>query len=187
MRFGHEPTSRLARRSTAATRRSWSACRTPARTSRPISKAVSSRPGSRARTPTGGSTGSTISPPISARRSIRTAISRTVIDVNRDPSGVSLYPGQATTELCPTTTFDGEPLYAPGAEPDADEIAERAPASSIPITRRSARDRAAAGAARQCRALRLPLDPLGHSAPVRGHAAPFQHRHQWRHDLRALR
>ena len=39
---------------------------------------------------------------------IRTAISRTVIDVNRDPSGASLYPGQATTELCPTTTFDGE-------------------------------------------------------------------------------
>ena len=32
---------------------------------------------------------------------VHTAISRTVIDVNRDPSGVSLYPGQATTELCP--------------------------------------------------------------------------------------
>lgn len=55
---------------------------------------------------------------------IRTAISRTAIDVNRDPSGVSLYPGQATTELCPTTTFDGEPLYA-GALPDAAEIARR--------------------------------------------------------------
>lgn len=56
---------------------------------------------------------------------IRTTISRTVIDVNRDPSGVSLYPGQATTELCPTTTFDGEPLYRPGAEPTAEEIAGR--------------------------------------------------------------
>jgi formiminoglutamase len=56
---------------------------------------------------------------------IRTTVSRTVIDVNRDPSGVSLYPGQATTELCPTTTFDGEPLYEPGAEPSAEEIAER--------------------------------------------------------------
>src|SRR5258708_6723408 len=42
---------------------------------------------------------------------VRTQISRSVIDVNRDPSGASLYPGQATTELCPTTTFDGEPLY----------------------------------------------------------------------------
>ncbi|WP_407051786.1 N-formylglutamate deformylase [Methyloraptor flagellatus] len=56
---------------------------------------------------------------------VHTAISRTVIDVNRDPSGVSLYPGQATTELCPTTTFDGEALYRPGAEPSAEEIAER--------------------------------------------------------------
>ncbi|MBB3018487.1 formiminoglutamase [Microvirga lupini] len=56
---------------------------------------------------------------------IRTTISRTVIDVNRDPSGVSLYPGQATTELCPTTTFDGEPLYEQGKEPTTEEVAER--------------------------------------------------------------
>lgn len=56
---------------------------------------------------------------------VHTAISRTVIDVNRDPSGASLYPGQATTGLCPTTTFDGRPLYKPGAEPDAGEIARR--------------------------------------------------------------
>lgn len=55
---------------------------------------------------------------------VRTAISRTVIDVNRDPSGASLYPGQATTGLCPVTTFDGEKLYR-DAEPDADEIAFR--------------------------------------------------------------
>lgn len=56
---------------------------------------------------------------------VRTAISRTVIDVNRDPAGGSLYPGQATTELCPTTTFDGERLYRPGEEPDEAEIAAR--------------------------------------------------------------
>ena len=56
---------------------------------------------------------------------VRTAISRTVIDVNRDPSGASLYPGQATTELCPLTTFDGEPLYKDGLAPDAAEIAAR--------------------------------------------------------------
>jgi len=56
---------------------------------------------------------------------VRTRISRSVIDVNRDPSGASLYPGQATTELCPTTSFDGEPLYRPGAEPDAAEIDRR--------------------------------------------------------------
>ncbi|MCJ2071352.1 N-formylglutamate deformylase [Methylobacterium sp. J-030] len=56
---------------------------------------------------------------------VRTAISRTVIDVNRDPSGASLYPGQATTELCPTTTFDGETLYELGREPDAAAVARR--------------------------------------------------------------
>jgi N-formylglutamate deformylase len=56
---------------------------------------------------------------------IRTALSRTVIDVNRDPSGVSLYPGQTTTGLCPTETFDGEKLYAPGREPVAAEIDRR--------------------------------------------------------------
>ena len=55
---------------------------------------------------------------------VRTAISRTVIDVNRDPSGASLYPGQATTGLCPVTTFDGEPLYRTG-EPDEAETASR--------------------------------------------------------------
>ena len=48
---------------------------------------------------------------------IRTAISRSVIDVNRDPSGRSLYPGQTTTGLCPSETFDGEPLYAKGDGP----------------------------------------------------------------------
>jgi formiminoglutamase len=48
-----------------------------------------------------------------------------VIDVNRDPSGISLYPGQATTELCPTTTFDGEPLYHAGAQPGRAEIDRR--------------------------------------------------------------
>ena len=56
---------------------------------------------------------------------IRTALSRTVIDVNRDPSGVSLYPGQTTTSLCPTETFDGEKLYRSGCEPDAAEIERR--------------------------------------------------------------
>jgi N-formylglutamate deformylase len=56
---------------------------------------------------------------------IRTAISRSVIDANRDPSGKSLYPGQATTELCPTTSFDGEPLNKEGRTPAAEDIAAR--------------------------------------------------------------
>lgn len=56
---------------------------------------------------------------------IRPHWSRSVIDLNRDPSGQSLYPGQATTGLCPLESFDGEPLYRPGQEPDAAEIARR--------------------------------------------------------------
>ena len=56
---------------------------------------------------------------------VRTEISRSIIDVNRNPDGVSLYPGHATTELCPTTTFDGEPLYREGEAPGEAEIAER--------------------------------------------------------------
>ncbi len=56
---------------------------------------------------------------------LQTSLSRTVIDVNRDPSGASLYPGQTVTALCPTTTFDGEALYHEGRQPDAAEIARR--------------------------------------------------------------
>ena len=55
---------------------------------------------------------------------IHTRISRSVIDLNRDPGGRSLYPGQATTELCPTTTFDGDALYEE-AGPDEAEISRR--------------------------------------------------------------
>jgi N-formylglutamate deformylase len=54
---------------------------------------------------------------------IEAALSRYVIDLNRDPSGTSLYPGQATTELVPTTTFDGAPIWQ--TPPDASEIARR--------------------------------------------------------------
>jgi N-formylglutamate deformylase len=63
---------------------------------------------------------------------VRTSISRTVIDVNRDPAGASLYPGQATTELCPTTTFDGEPLYRSNAAPDAAAIEKRRETYYVP-------------------------------------------------------
>ncbi len=37
---------------------------------------------------------------------VRANFSRYVIDANRDPQGTSLYPGQNSTELVPTTTFD---------------------------------------------------------------------------------
>lgn len=56
---------------------------------------------------------------------LRAKVSRYVIDLNRPPGGESLYPGQATTGLCPTETFPGEPLYVAGREPDAAEQARR--------------------------------------------------------------
>lgn len=51
--------------------------------------------------------------------------SRYVVDLNRPPDDTSLYPGQNTTGLCPVTQFSGEPVYRPGREPDAAEIAAR--------------------------------------------------------------
>ncbi|MGQ2909717.1 MAG: N-formylglutamate deformylase [Aliihoeflea sp.] len=48
---------------------------------------------------------------------------RYVIDANRDPSGVSLYPGQNTTGLVPQTDFDNRPLWA--TAPDAMESERR--------------------------------------------------------------
>ncbi|MEM9577685.1 MAG: N-formylglutamate deformylase [Pseudomonadota bacterium] len=57
--------------------------------------------------------------------SVRTPIHRYVIDVNRDPSGESLYPGQNTTGLCPLTDFDGRSIYRDGKAPDAQEIKRR--------------------------------------------------------------
>ncbi len=51
--------------------------------------------------------------------------SRYVVDLNRPPDDVSLYPGQNTTGLCPTVRFSGEPVYLQGEAPDAEEIAQR--------------------------------------------------------------
>ena len=51
--------------------------------------------------------------------------SRYVIDLNRGEDDTSLYPGQNTTGLVPLVRFDGEPVYLPGMEPDAGEVAAR--------------------------------------------------------------
>ncbi len=51
--------------------------------------------------------------------------SRYVVDLNRPPNDSSLYPGQATTGLCPVNRFDGGNIYADGYAPDPGEIAAR--------------------------------------------------------------
>lgn len=50
---------------------------------------------------------------------VRATFHRYVIDANRDPSGVSLYPGQNTTTLVPLTDFDGQDIWeVPPTEED---------------------------------------------------------------------
>jgi formiminoglutamase len=63
---------------------------------------------------------------------VRTPIHRYVIDVNRDPKGVSLYPGQNTTTLVPLTDFDGQAIWLDGQEPDETEITRRRDAYHAP-------------------------------------------------------
>ena len=56
---------------------------------------------------------------------IRALFHRYVIDANRDPRDVSLYPGQNTTGLIPLTDFDGLPIWNSGAAPDEGETVRR--------------------------------------------------------------
>jgi len=51
--------------------------------------------------------------------------SRYVIDLNRPPENVPMYAGTNNTELCPTRSFSGEPLYRNGQAPDDDEVQTR--------------------------------------------------------------
>ena len=56
---------------------------------------------------------------------LRPTHSRYVVDLNRPPDDVSLYPGQNTTGLCPQVQFSGEAVYLPGEEPSPQEIRNR--------------------------------------------------------------
>jgi N-formylglutamate deformylase len=56
---------------------------------------------------------------------VRATFHRYVIDANRDPAGVSLYPGQNTTGLVPETDFDGLPIWKEGEGPSETDTALR--------------------------------------------------------------
>ncbi|WP_440982742.1 N-formylglutamate deformylase [Shinella sumterensis] len=56
---------------------------------------------------------------------VRATFHRYVIDANRDPAGISLYPGQNTTGLIPETDFDGKPIWKEGQAPTDADIASR--------------------------------------------------------------
>jgi N-formylglutamate deformylase len=51
--------------------------------------------------------------------------SRYVIDLNRPDDNAPMYPGVNNTELVPTRSFTGAPLYRAGQLPDGTEIARR--------------------------------------------------------------
>jgi len=51
--------------------------------------------------------------------------SRYVIDLNRPPGDSPMYAGANNTGLVPTRSFEGEPLYRDGLEPDRAEIVRR--------------------------------------------------------------
>jgi len=51
--------------------------------------------------------------------------SRYVIDLNRPPENAPMYPGINNTELCPTRSFEGLPLYRDGKAPDDAGVARR--------------------------------------------------------------
>jgi N-formylglutamate deformylase len=63
---------------------------------------------------------------------VRATFHRYVIDANRDPEGVSLYPGQNTTDLISTTDFDGKAIWKKGQEPTAADIVARLNAFHAP-------------------------------------------------------
>ncbi len=54
---------------------------------------------------------------------VRATFHRYVIDANRSPEDESLYPGQNTTGLVPTTDFDGEPIWF--ENPSSDAVQDR--------------------------------------------------------------
>ncbi|QFI70132.1 N-formylglutamate deformylase [Sinorhizobium alkalisoli] len=56
---------------------------------------------------------------------VRATFHRYVVDANRDPQGVSLYPGQNTTGLVPETDFDGAAIWKKGEGPRDADIAAR--------------------------------------------------------------
>lgn len=52
-------------------------------------------------------------------------LSRYVVDLNRPSDDTPMYPAANNTELCPTRSFAGAPLYRDGAEPGASEVVRR--------------------------------------------------------------
>lgn len=66
---------------------------------------------------------------------VKAVFHRYVIDANRDPAQISLYPGQNTTSLCPETDFDGRSVWLPNQQPNATDIEYRLQHYHVPYHR----------------------------------------------------
>jgi N-formylglutamate deformylase len=64
--------------------------------------------------------------------------SRYVVDLNRPPDDVNLYPGKDTTSLCPIDTFARQPVYLAGRTPKPEAIRARVDRYWVPYHRRLA-------------------------------------------------
>ena len=56
---------------------------------------------------------------------IKARYSRYVVDLNRPPDGVSLYPGSSVSAICPVQSFAGNELYRQGEHPGPVEVQQR--------------------------------------------------------------
>ena len=56
---------------------------------------------------------------------IKPKFSRYVVDLNRPPDNTPMYPGASNTELCPSTFFNGDPLYREEQKPSGEEVNDR--------------------------------------------------------------
>jgi len=67
-----------------------------------------------------------------AASTVQATFHRYVIDANRGADDASLYPGQNTTGLCPTTDFDGKLIWQNDQAPNVDEVEARRTAFHAP-------------------------------------------------------
>ena len=112
---------------------------------------------------------------------LSTKLSRSIIDVNRDPSGASLYPGQATTELCPPTHVRRRAALSGGASTGRIVDCRKATVLLRSISQCARpRDRAPAREVQARRAIRRTLHSFAYPASLRRRIARVQSRDQFR-------
>ena len=91
-------------------------------------------------------------------------MSRYVIDLNRPPDDEALYQGLGGTGLCPTETFDGDPIYLDGCAADrTNRLSEYWQPYHDKLSKTVAAIR---GRTRVCCVARCTLHPLGRAKAV---------------------